>query len=121
MNETDRELFEKINQIVRDVIYKENQVASDLGYNVLCTATEYLADKITEVICDTDYMANVINALEKQIPKKPFKLKDTLLRDAGWIYGCPTCKCACGENKYHYEVTVDDDYCTQCGQRLDWE
>ena len=72
-------------------------------------------------MCTADDMINVINALEKQIPKKPFKLKDTLLRDAGWIYGCPTCKCACGENKYHYEVTVDDAYCTQCGQALDWE
>lgn len=62
-----------------------------------------------------------IYALEKQIPKKPKKLTYKLLINDGWIYECPTCGCACGENKYHTEVTQDDAYCTQCGQMLDWD
>lgn len=71
-------------------------------------------------ICESDDMRNVINALSKQIPMKPKKLTYKLLLDAGWIYECPSCGCACGENKYHPEVTQDDMYCTQCGQKLDW-
>lgn len=62
-----------------------------------------------------------IKALEKQIPKKPSKLTDTLLIETGWAYKCPTCGLACGENKYHLEVTEDEFYCTQCGQKLDWD
>ena len=69
---------------------------------------------------------DVLNAIEesklqKQVPKKPKKLTYKLLIDEGWIYECPTCGCACGENKYHPDVTGDDLYCTQCGQKLDWE
>lgn len=62
-----------------------------------------------------------IEALEKQIPKKPDKLTYKLLLDNGWVYKCPNCGCACGENKFYSDVTKDDLYCTQCGQRLDWE
>ena len=61
-----------------------------------------------------------IEAIEKLTPKKPKKLNDTILINDGWIYGCPTCGCACGENKYHSEITQDELYCTQCGQALDW-
>jgi len=60
-------------------------------------------------------------ALEMRVPKKPTKLESKLLIDSGWVYKCPTCGCACGENKYHLEVTQDDMYCTQCGQALDWD
>lgn len=62
-----------------------------------------------------------MDALYKQMPKKPIKLVSKLLLGAGWTYKCPTCGCACGENKYHLEVTQDDIYCTQCGQMLDWD
>ena len=41
----------RLSQIISDVIYKENQKALDSGCEVLCTATEYLADKIAEEIC----------------------------------------------------------------------
>lgn len=68
-----------------------------------------------------DAFTFAIHALEKQVPKKPTKLVSQLLISAGWIYKCPTCGCACGENKYHLEVTQDDYYCTQCGQMLDWD
>lgn len=45
----DNRLIE-LNRIISDVIYKENQKALDSGCDVLCTATEYLADKIAEVV-----------------------------------------------------------------------
>lgn len=61
-----------------------------------------------------------IEALKKQIPKKPKEMKYELLIEYGWKYACPTCGCACGENMYHYDVTKDDMFCTQCGQLLDW-
>ena len=72
-------------------------------------------------MCESSDVENVIKALEKQIPKKPTKLDSKLLIEAGWIYKCPTCGLACGANKYHLEATQDEFYCTQCGQRLDWE
>jgi hypothetical protein len=49
--DTDRN---KLNEIISNVIYKENQKALDSGHDVLCTATEYLADKITEAICNNE-------------------------------------------------------------------
>ena len=70
-------------------------------------------------ISDSD-LSNILVALDKQISKKPKKLTYTPLLNAGWIYECPKCGCACGENKYHPEVTCDDMYCTQCGQKINW-
>lgn len=43
----------KLNEIISNVIYQENQKALDAGHDVLCNATEYLADKITETIMKT--------------------------------------------------------------------
>lgn len=51
----------KLSEIISDVIYKENQNAIDTGYDVLCNATEYLADKIAEAICN----CNGIEIVEK--------------------------------------------------------
>lgn len=46
----------------------------------------------------------VINeALEKQIPKKPFYYKD--------IPHCSKCK---------YDINAGADYCRKCGQAIDW-
>lgn len=54
-----------------------------------------------------------IQALEKQIPKKPVK-------DGKWSYKCPCCggnaETDCGDNFYDYRL----DYCNGCGQKLDW-
>ena len=57
-----------------------------------------------------------IEALEKQIPKKP-----TLSGDGYWdgelvldTWECPNCD-------KDYEVDYDDyDYCPNCGQKIDW-
>ena len=49
-------------------------------------------------------------ALEKQIPKKPFYDKN---RDDFNAYKCPVCN-------DEYMILSGDNYCTVCGQALDW-
>lgn len=51
-----------------------------------------------------------IEALEKQIPKKPISLGEDIDRDIGQ---CPNCK----EIIDTYE---DYKYCSECGQAIDW-
>lgn len=49
-------------------------------------------------------LALAIEALEKQIPKKPY-----------WEYGVWHCK-SCG-----LDVFRDDSFCPVCGQAIDWK
>lgn len=51
-----------------------------------------------------------IKALEKQIPKKPERLKGSLFGEERYYHKCPTCG----------DPYVDDNYCPICGQALDW-
>lgn len=57
-------------------------------------------------MCEVDDMQNAINALEKQIPKKPIYKEFEL----GNYYECPICG----------DITLRD-FCGKCGQALDWE
>lgn len=70
---------------------------------------------------EDDYKANemAIQALEKQIPKKPRKTdsyKGVLKRV--YAYVCPTCGNVCLE-KYMNE-RKNTMFCWNCGQKLDW-
>ena len=50
-----------------------------------------------------------IDALEKQIPKKPMYI------DGDYDFPlCPKCRLLVGENE-------EENYCSVCGQALDWE
>lgn len=91
----------------------------DIKKTIWWFVTELEADSLTEG--ERQAYKAALDALEKQVPKKPTELVSKLLADSGWRWKCPACGCACGENKYHLEVTQDDEYCTQCGQRLLWE
>ena len=71
-------------------------------------------------VCTADDMKNAIVALDKQIAKNPIKLEYKLLLDAGWEYGCPTCNCAVGVNRFARECTQEDEWCPSCGQRIGW-
>ena len=53
-----------------------------------------------------------IQALEKQIPKKVKQYNDKSIFIYEGVFYCPSCQ----EN-----VSMDDVYCCQCGQSLDWE
>ena len=60
---------------------------------------------------------NAIEALEKQLPKKPTIYGDGF-DDNGEIiydsYDCPSCNCS-------YELDNDKyNHCPNCGQKLDW-
>ena len=56
---------------------------------------------------EDDYKANemAIQALEKQIPKKP------ITDDRYVMYICPRC------NEF---IKINKNYCMNCGQKLDW-
>ena len=58
-----------------------------------------------------------IQALGKQIPKKPTYEGDGYAPDGTFIWDewlCPSC----GKR---YEIDYDDyDYCPNCGQKIDW-
>ena len=58
-----------------------------------------------------------IQALEKQIPKKPTYEGDGYAPDGTFVFDewiCPCCET-------RYEVDYDDyDYCPNCGQKIDW-
>jgi predicted RNA-binding Zn-ribbon protein involved in translation (DUF1610 family) len=74
---------------------------------------------------DIEHYNNIVNAIEKQIPKKPRLLSYGLLIDSGWRHECPNCKCAIGKNEYlefAYGEYLEpyEDYCPQCGQAIDW-
>lgn len=66
------------------------------------------------VISYTDYINRVIESLEKQVPKRPFRviingeLDDEL---------CPTCNSLHIADNYH---GVRYNHCPDCGQKLDW-
>ena len=89
------------------------EAIDNLKYMISGDCTDTQVDFVDEIDM-------AIEALEKQIPKKPTKLTHKILIDAGWIYACPNCEAACGENKYHPEVTDDEMYCPSCGQAIDW-
>ena len=60
---------------------------------------------------DIEALQTVMQALEKQIPKKPINPPD------GYpfyyeVKGCPVC----GESVY----VAEDEFCPSCGQALDW-
>lgn len=91
------------------------EVIESLKYLVSDDCTDTQADYREEI-------ETAVKLLEKQIPKKPFRLDYKLLIDDGWTYGCPNCKCACGQNKYtNYEyIEAQEPFCGQCGQAIDW-
>lgn len=65
----------------------------------------------------TESMRLAVQALEKQIPKKPTYEGDGYA-DEHLVYD--TWICSCCEKRY--EVDYDNyDYCPNCGQKLDWE
>lgn len=68
----------------------------------------------------------IMEAVEKQIPKKPKTLHYVPLINSGWKHECPNCGCAIGKNKnleFAYDEYLEpyESNCVNCGQRLDWE
>lgn len=62
-------------------------------------------------------MEMIVQALEKQIPKKPTYEGDGYAPDGTFVWDEWLCPC-CGKR---YEVDYDDyDFCPDCGQKIDW-
>ena len=57
-----------------------------------------------------------ISALEKQMPKKPYKSKDHKQND----YYCNVCKRYLGDEMELKYACLQPTYCEHCGQALDW-
>lgn len=58
-----------------------------------------------------------IQALAKQIPKKPTYEGDGYAPGGSFVWDVWICPCC----EARYEVDYDDyDYCPQCGQKIDW-
>ena len=85
---------------------------------------EDLEEQVVERLKEASYerfwntgMGGAIQALEKQIPKKPTYEGDGYAPDGTFVWDewiCPCCET-------RYEVDYDDyDYCPNCGQKLDW-
>lgn len=66
---------------------------------------EYLTDM---KICDGEEMDIAINALEKQIPKKPF------------IHGIEKYRATCPNCNKWLETHSSKIFCPYCGQMIDW-
>jgi len=65
-----------------------------------------------------EMMDMAINALEKQIPKKP---KCAILpENAGKSYTCPSCVHQTEHYKAKTGIGKWQNYCHQCGQAMDW-
>lgn len=60
-----------------------------------------------------DALRVAIEALEKQIPKKPIARKHDELR-GHILFHCPACDDDFNCNEY------EETYCAECGQRLNW-
>ena len=60
---------------------------------------------------ETMAMKLAVEALEKQIPKKPIKAKEHIMYSMCYI--CPNCQ-------KNFSGTGIASYCYHCGQALDW-
>ena len=75
---------------------------------------EKIWDQLSEP--DSEAMEMAFSALEKQIPKEPAVMIDTLI--------CPSCN-----NGVEYQILLGDnvlfhglhDFCPNCGQAIDWD
>ena len=99
---------------VREAIAKEKETIKTLEDAVVSGKTGSLRRQAKDTIENSTI---IIEALEKQLPKKPNFEGDGYAPDGTSVYDtweCPNC----GEC---YEVDYDDyDYCPKCGQKIDW-
>ena len=82
---------------------------------------EYLTDM---KICDGEEMDMAINALEKQIPKKPNKAIDSSWGIKKEVHVCPVCDYYLTEVHFIAPQKIAQNkkitYCETCGQAIDW-
>lgn len=76
-----------------------------------------LAENAYINMCSAEEMKIAIEALEKQIPKKPDLIGDGYDDNGNLVYDTWTCPCC----ETQYELDYDDyKFCPECGQKIDW-
>ncbi len=89
----------------------------------ICRQLAEIESEDADVTISTESLCMAIEALKKQIPKKPVFV-DTRFRYHGRsisdglslskCYKCPGC------NTHIFHVWDDENFCKSCGQKLDW-
>lgn len=75
-----------------------------------------LAENAYLNMCTVEEMEIAISALEKQIPKKPYKRKEHKQND----YYCAVCRYYLGDEMELKFAGLQPKFCPNCGQRIDW-
>lgn len=90
----------------------ESEAKKEIEHNVFCNTDNY------EMTISKECYKTIINALEKQVPKKPtpidYEKYMDIVKNALFLkgaYWCPNCK----------HVVKCGTYCSDCGQKLDWD
>lgn len=112
----------------------ESEAIEELKHSIV----SYEVQNRNNITCDLtrEVLEMAINALEKQIPKKPILKHDVSvmhinrgnqphewkrLENDNWH--CPKCDSFVGERVYVHSKVHDQrkkKYCDNCGQKLDW-
>ena len=90
----------------------EREAKKEIEHNVFCNTDNF------EMTISKECYKTIINALEKQIPKKPtpidYEKYMDIVKNALFLkgaYWCPNCN----------HVVKCGTYCSDCGQKLDWD
>ena len=90
----------------------EIEAKKEIEHNVFCNTDNY------EMTISKECYKTIINALEKQVPKKPtpidYEKYMDIVKNALFLkgaYWCPNCN----------HVVKCGTYCSDCGQKLDWD
>ena len=90
----------------------ESEAKKEIEHNVFCNTDNF------EMTISKECYKTIINALEKQIPKKPtpidYEKYMDIVKNALFLkgaYWCPNCN----------HVVKCGTYCRDCGQKLDWD
>lgn len=67
-------------------------------------------------VCDGCYIYRAIEALGKQIPKKPIPTEPVFM----CYKKCPNCNETFDCDEEYYLENGEWSYCGKCGQKLDW-
>ena len=98
MEYTPQEAIDNIDEILNSTVYYDESLEYEIS--------SY----------DFDWLKVAKSALEKQIPKKPYKTKEHKQND--WY--CPICKCYLGDDMELKYACLQPKFCEHCGQRIDW-
>ena len=85
----------------------ESEAKKEIEHNVFCNTDNF------EMTISKECYKTIINALDKQIPKKPIIIDKSKYQDVIHF------KCSeCGSD--YVQESPCDEWCPDCGQAIDW-